>query len=177
VNTDRRPLRIEVVCTGNICRSPLAHRLIEKRAAERGIARSISVESSGTGAWHVGEDADSRMRRTAARHGLDLHHRSRQMGRDDLESADIVLAMSPGHVRELRALARRGDTEIDGKLLLLRQFDPAIGGDAANPIDRARAPEVPDPYYDGDDGFERVFEIVNRSVDLFLDYIEERHLT
>lgn len=147
--------------------------MIEKLAAERGIDHLISVESSGTGAWHVGDDADPRMRRTAARHGLDLHHRARRTAQHDLEEADILLAMSLGHLNELRSMARRARIDISGKLYLFRQFDPELGADRSTRIETGRAPEVPDPYYGGDEGFERVYAMVERSAAVLLDQIEE----
>ena len=150
--------------------------MIEKLAVERGIDHLISVESSGTGAWHVGDDADPRMRRTAARHGLDLHHRARRTDRHDLEEADILLAMSPGHLNELRSMARRAGIDISGKLYLFRQFDPDLGADTSRLVDTGRAPEVPDPYYGGDEGFERVYRMVERGAAVQLDRIEAGHL-
>ena len=171
MNDREKKIRIQVVCTGNICRSPLAHRVIERFAAERAIDRPLEVESSGTGAWHIGEEVDPRMRKTAARHGLKLRHRAQRTSTRDLVEADIVLAMSPEHVRELRSLSRRTEVDIDRKLYLLRQFDPDLGADAEHRVDHDRAPEVPDPYYGGDDGFERVYTMVERSVDVLLDQI------
>lgn len=147
--------------------------MIEKLAAERGFDGTISVESSGTGAWHVGDDADPRMRRTAERHGLSLHHRARRTSQTDLEEADILLAMSPEHLRELKTLARRAGLEIEHKLYLFRQFDPDLGAEAEEILDIDRASEVPDPYYGGDDGFERVYRIVERSATVLLDRIEK----
>lgn len=150
--------------------------MIEKLAVERGIDHLISVESSGTGAWHVGDDADPRMRRTAARHGLDLHHRARRTDQHDLEEADILLAMSPGHLNELRSMARRAGIDISRKLYLFRQFDPDLGAETDRLVDTGRAPEVPDPYYGGDEGFERVYRMVERSAAVLLDRIEAGRL-
>ena len=167
----QKKIRIQVVCSGNICRSPLAHRVIEKLAAERSLAGRLEVESSGTGAWHVGDDADPRMRKTAAQHGLTLHHRARKTSQRDLVDADILLAMGPDHVRELTSLARRSGIDLDGKLYLLRQFDPDLGATAGTRLEIDRVPEVPDPYYGGDGGFEEVYAIVVRSARVFLDQI------
>lgn len=150
--------------------------MIEKLATERGLDHLISVESSGTGAWHVGDDADPRMRRTAARHGLELHHRAQRTEQRDLEEADILLSMSPGHLSELQAMARRAGIDIADKLYLFRQFDPELGADSNTLVDTERAPEVPDPYYGGNDGFERVYRMVERSAAVLLNQIEEGHL-
>ncbi len=145
--------------------------MIEKIASERGMDGSISVESSGTGAWHVGENADGRMRRTARRHGLDLHHLARRVTTQDLAESDLLIAMSPGHLRDLRSLASRARIEVDHKLYLLRQFDPELGAHEGEYLDASRVPEVPDPYYGGDQGFEDVYAIVERSATLLLDHI------
>jgi protein-tyrosine phosphatase len=155
------------VCSGNICRSPLAHRMLEHQARERGLDHLIEVESSGTGAWHVGEDADPRMRRTAARHGLTLHHPARAFRTGDLTDRDIIFAMDRGHYREIRALAR-GD--LPG-LYLFRQFDPDYADDGIGPVENA--PDVPDPYYGGDNGFEKVYRMVERTCRRILDEIEK----
>ena len=79
--------------------------------------------------------------------------------------------MGPDHVRELTSLARRSGIDLDGKLYLLRQFDPDLGATAGTRLEIDRVPEVPDPYYGGDGGFEEVYAIVVRSARVFLDQI------
>lgn len=157
-------LKIMFVCTGNICRSPLAHRLFEKKAAERGLADTFHVESSGTDAYHVGEQADSRMRSTARDHGLDLHHFSQRLRRSDLEEFDLIFVMAGNH---RRAVSRMTDSiDVINKLYLFREFDPAVN-------ERLRTPDVPDPWYGSREGFEEVWHIVDRTCDVILDRIEE----
>tara|TARA_B100000614_G_scaffold200590_1_gene181799 strand:- start:107 stop:598 length:492 start_codon:yes stop_codon:yes gene_type:complete len=155
------------VCTGNICRSPLAHRLLEKEAADRGLSDRLSVESSGTGGWHIGEDVDARMRRTAARRGVDLHHPARQLERRDLTDYDLLFAMARGHYRDIH---RMGNGSLDGKLYVFRQFDPEVSSDGSLPAPRS-APDVPDPYYGGPDGFENVYDMVERTCRRIVDEI------
>ncbi len=136
----------------------------------------IEVESSGTGAWHVGEDADPRMRRTAAKHGLTLHHPAQAFRKGDLSDSDIIFAMDRGHYREIRALAKRAlptvssDRNILSRLYLFRQFDPEYADDGTAPLEGA--PDVPDPYYGGDHGFEKVYQMVERTCRRILDEIE-----
>lgn len=132
------------VCTGNICRSPLA----EAHFADLGGAGAVRVDSAGIGNWHAGEPADARMRRTAQRHGLTIRHRARMIESSDIESFDLILAMDRTHHRHLVAMAPR---EHKHKVRMFREFDPAGNGD------------VPDPYYGGDTGFEHVWEIVDRT--------------
>lgn len=162
-------MRIMFVCTGNICRSPLAHRMLEKQARERGLADRITVESTGTDHWHVGEEVDSRMRRTAAAHGLKLSHRARQIGAEDLRDSDLVLAMSAGHLRALHSLQRRAGGLNGTAVRLFREFDPQVSGSQ-------RVPDVPDPYYGGESGFEEVYRIVERTCSALLDALERGEL-
>ncbi|MCG8480095.1 MAG: low molecular weight phosphotyrosine protein phosphatase [Spirochaetales bacterium] len=171
-------LTIMFVCSGNICRSPLAHRVLERQAAERGIA--VSVESSGTGSWHVGEEVDSRMRATAARRGLTVSHRARRLSRSDVERYDLLFAMGSNHYRDIASLGRRGGSaDLAQRLYLFRQFDPDAArrsGSALLPIPPEAALDVPDPYYGGTDGFEEVYEIVDRTCGTILDAIADGSL-
>jgi protein-tyrosine phosphatase len=165
------------VCTGNICRSPLAHRVLERDLSDRGLSDTVSVESSGIGGWHVGEDADARMRRTAGRHGVTLHHPARRLSQRDLERYTLIFAMARGHYRDIRSMI--GNPESDGihvptergALYLFRQFDPALGADL--PIAAREAEDVPDPYYGGPEGFEDVFAMVERTTATIADHIRE----
>ena len=161
-----KPVRIMFVCSGNICRSPLAHRMLEKQAQERGVASLIEVESSGTDSYHVGDEADRRMRGTARNHGWTFSHRARQFQTEDLKRYDLVFAMDRGHLREI---SRRGQSN-DGwraRVHLFREFDP----DASGPENTAGR-DVPDPYYGGPQGFEEVYRIVERTCGVILDALE-----
>lgn len=143
--------RIMFVCSGNICRSPLAHRHFEAEVTAAGVDEEFSVESSGLGSWHVGENADPRMRATARGHGLEVNHRARQLSREDLEEYDLILVMERSHKRQIERRVR--DPEIMEKVRLFREWDPKAEPGA----------EVPDPYYGGDDGFETVYRMVERT--------------
>ena len=115
--------------------------------AGEGLASEFVIDSAGTAGYHVGERPDRRTLATARERGVDLPSRARQFQREDFDRFDLVLAMD----RDNRdALLRLAANELArGKVLLLRSFDPDAELDA----------EVPDPYYGGSDGFERVFEI------------------
>lgn len=143
----RTNVRICFVCLGNICRSPTAEGVMEVALAEAGLAARVTIDSAGTGAWHVGELPDPRTRAAAARRGIDLRHRARQFRRDDFVRFDLVLAMDVANHRALLALAP--DAAARDKVRLFRSFDPAAPADA----------EVPDPYYGDGDGFEHVLDI------------------
>ncbi len=156
----RTPVRILFVCLGNIVRSPLAEGLFRHLAAARGVSEKYEVDSAGIGSWHVGEPPDPRMRKTAARHGVHYDHVARQFRRDDFDRFDLILVMDAGNHAAL--LAKQPAPEVQAKIRFLREFDPQGGAKA----------EVPDPYYGGMEGFERVYQIVERSVRGLLDALE-----
>ena len=140
-------------------RSPLAENLFLHQAEQAGVSDRFEVDSAGTGAWHVGESPDPRMRRVAASHGLNYTGRARQFRAEDLENFDLIIAMDRENLSDLQRLARSQDAA--QKIRLLREFDP-FGSPQAG---------VPDPYYGGIDGFEEVYQIVDRSTQKLLDAI------
>jgi len=143
------PTRVLFVCLGNICRSPAAEAVFASLAAEAGVADAFAVDSAGTGAWHVGEPADSRMRRAASRRGVEITSIARQVTPRDFDAFDLVVAMDGSNLATLSRMAPQAER---GKLVLLRDFEP--GG---------RGKDVPDPYYGGSRGFEDVLDIVTRA--------------
>jgi protein-tyrosine phosphatase len=149
------------VCLGNIVRSPLAENLFLHLADQAGVGDKYLVDSAGTGSWHVGEQPDSRMRRVAADHGFEYSGRARQFERRDFDRFDLIIAMDRHNRSDLLKLAR---SEADrARVHLLREFDPLGGSNA----------EVPDPYYGGIDGFEKVFRIVERACNGLLESLQE----
>ena len=153
------PTRVLFVCLGNICRSPLAEGVFQHLVRERGLALHYHVDSAGTGAWHVGDSPDARSIAVASRNGVTLSSRARQVALTDFEGFDYVIAMDRQNLLDLRALAR--GSAGPAKLHLLREFDPEPG-------DR----QVPDPYYDGDEGFDRVYAMVRRACEGLLAALE-----
>ncbi|HUX52452.1 MAG TPA: low molecular weight protein-tyrosine-phosphatase [Spirochaetia bacterium] len=154
------PKRIMFVCSGNICRSPLAHAVFQDLVDRAGVSDRYIIESSGTSAYHAGDQADPRMRQTAHRHGVALDHRARQLMQQDLEEYDMILVMDRSNYTSVRSLTAfqslaSGKRYLE-KVRMFRDFDPAVtsGGGAA---------EVPDPYYGDMGDFEQVFEIVMRT--------------
>ncbi|MFN2643637.1 MAG: low molecular weight protein-tyrosine-phosphatase [Burkholderiales bacterium] len=127
------------VCTGNICRSPTAEAVLRHLAAEEGI--ELEIASAGIGDWHVGAPPDERAQKHAKERGYDLSTlRAKQVTKQDFERFDLILAMDRGHLRALTRLAPPAERH------KIRLF--AVGED------------VPDPYYGGPEGFERVLDLV-----------------
>jgi protein-tyrosine phosphatase len=142
-----KPRRLLFVCSGNICRSPLAEALFRRFAQDEGLEGAFELDSAGTHDLHEGDQADPRTRRVAKRHGVRVDSIARPVRDSDFRSFDLILAMDRGHLRELRARAPQGDRE---KIRLMRDFDePGSGAD------------VPDPYYGGEDGFEEIFGMLS----------------
>lgn len=153
-------MRLLFVCLGNICRSPTAEGVMRHKLQLAGLADQVLVDSAGTGAWHVGKAPDPRTRAAAEQRGYLLHElRARQVQAEDFVRFDLILAMDHDNLRELRRLRQaQGAAELD---LFLRR-----GGLAEH--------EVPDPYYGGADGFERVLDMVELACDRLIEQIRER---
>ncbi|MFJ9894084.1 low molecular weight protein-tyrosine-phosphatase [Streptomyces sp. NPDC091280] len=153
--------RVSFVCTGNICRSPIAESVFRARVEEAGLGDRIEVESAGTGGWHEGDGADPRAVAVLAEHGYDTNHVARQFQASGFARLDLVVALDSGHRKTLRHLA---PTEQDAeKVRLLRSYDPAAGDDL----------DVPDPYYGALDGFEECLEMVEAASEGLLAAVRE----
>ncbi|KVD73944.1 phosphotyrosine protein phosphatase [Burkholderia sp. ABCPW 14] len=133
------------VCLGNICRSPTAEGVMRHQVAAAGLDGSISVDSAGTGDWHVGDAPDARAQQAARARGYDLSAlRARQIGRADFERFDLVLAMDSANFAELH---KRCPSQYRGKVRLLMEY-----------ASDASAREIADPYFGGARGFEQVLD-------------------
>ncbi len=151
-------LHVSVVCSGNICRSPIGEQVLRAALAEAGLADRIRVSSAGTGDWHVGQGANPRAVRVLRRAGYPSDHVAHQISALELVDIDLVLAADRGHLRELRRL-----TDDPDKIRLLRSFDPAADSD-----------EVPDPYYGPDSGFDDVLAMTEAAVPGVVDELRRR---
>jgi protein-tyrosine phosphatase len=135
------------VCLGNICRSPTAHGVFQGMVDSHGFSESISVDSAGTGDWHIGHSPDQRTALVAQTKGYDLSTlRARLVTSDDFDQFDYIIAMDKANLSDLNAM--RPD-HYTGHLSLFLDFS-----------EQADYSEVPDPYYGGDNGFELVFNLV-----------------
>ncbi|MFJ4712870.1 low molecular weight protein-tyrosine-phosphatase [Streptomyces sp. NPDC088785] len=154
------PFRVCFVCTGNICRSPMAEHVFRRHVEEAGLDGLVEVDSAGTDGWHEGDGADPRTVRVLREGGYPSAHTARQFHADRFDRLDLVIALDSGHLRALRRLAPTPrDAE---KVRLLRSYDPAADG-----------PDVPDPYYGSLDGFEECLRMVEAASGGLLDAVRE----
>ena len=150
-----RPYRVTFVCSGNICRSPMAEVVFASMVVDAGLGDRVVVDSAGTGDWHVGERADDRALTALAVRGYDgSSHRARQFDAGDFATTDLVVALDAGHAKALRSWAST-KTHAD-KVVLLRSFDSGLPASAADHL-----LDIADPYYGGSEGFDEVFEQVH----------------
>ncbi|MCP2298475.1 protein-tyrosine phosphatase [Nocardia amikacinitolerans] len=147
-------LHVSFVCTGNICRSPMAEKMFAHHLRLAGLADRVRVSSAGTGSWHVGDDADPRTTETLLKYGYPTGHVAAVVGADH-RAADLLIALDTGHER---ALARLGVPSDRRKLL--RSFDPGADG-----------PDVPDPYYGTAADFELVRAQIEAAIPGLLDWV------
>ena len=142
------PLRLLIVCLGNICRSPMAEGALRARLPAAGLSNDILVDSAGTGAWHAGEPPDARTIATAARHGVDISDlRARQLRADDFTRFDWLLCADRNNLCDVSALAPvQGHARTALLLPWAGLSDPA---------------DIPDPYTGGVADFERVWQLVD----------------
>lgn len=153
--------RVLMVCMGNICRSPTAEGVLRARLAAAGLEGQVEVDSAGTHDYHVGAPPDHRSQDHAARRGVDLSTlRARQVCAGDFERFDLLLAMDRDNL-ELLEEACPGP-HLRHKLGLLMGFDP-----------EARSEVVPDPYYGGAAGFERVLDLVEAASDGLVKHLAQ----
>lgn len=154
-----KPVRVLFVCLGNICRSPAAEGVMRALVDERGEGAMWVIDSAGTGNYHIGDLPDRRMRVHARRRGYELTHRCRQVGEGDFDDFDLIVGMDAMNLRNLRALAPMPEGE--GKIVGMGEFF-----DIATRYDY-----VPDPYYEGAEGFELVLDLLQNGCGRLYDEI------
>jgi protein-tyrosine phosphatase len=152
-------IRLLVVCTGNICRSPTGEGVLRHLAKARGLDDRIDVASAGTHDYHVGDPPDSRTLKHAAKRGYDFSaQRAAQVTEQDFHDFDYILAMDRTHLRILRAMEPAG---AKAKLGLFLEASAKWKGE-----------DVPDPYYGGVEAFEHVLDMVEEAAGRWLDRFE-----
>ena len=156
-------VKVLFVCMGNICRSPTAHGVFRDLVERSRLQDRIVIDSAGTHAYHVGEPPDKRAQATARERGIDMSDLiARRAEPEDFRDYDYVIAMDQDNYHALSAICPPG---LEDKLYLLMDFAPHM-----------RTREVPDPYFGGASGFERVFELVTAGAQGLLEEIRRRHL-
>lgn len=143
-----KKIRVLFVCLGNICRSPAAQGVFEALVEREGKHYLFEIDSAGTGNYHTGELPDRRMRVHARQRGYDLTHRARQFRTLDFDDFDVIVAMDDSNYRHLQLMARTSDDE--KKIVKMGDY---IGNSY-------RYDYVPDPYYEGSEGFELVLDLL-----------------
>jgi protein-tyrosine phosphatase len=144
-------MKILFVCLGNICRSTMAEGIFKHKIKQLGLSK-IDADSAGTGAWHIGSDPDHRTLETLQKHGITYFHKGRQVKSSDAMQFDYILAMDESNYKDLQSIL---PTSYEN-LYMIRDFDPEGPGD------------VPDPYYGGNSGFEKVYQLLDRSIEAFI---------
>jgi len=153
-------IKVLFVCMGNICRSPTAEGVFRRRAEENQLEQRIDIDSAGTHAYHVGDPPDRRATQAALKRGVDLSsQRARRVNDNDYEDFDFILAMDADN---LEILTSNCPEEHGHKLSLFLDF--AQGVDVS---------EVPDPYYGGTKGFDRVLDLIELASDGFLNHVKK----
>ena len=152
--------KILFVCLGNICRSPAAEGIFKQKIKERELENFFLVDSAGTGSWHVGDLPDRRMRTTALARGIKLTSRSRQIEENDLYQFDQILVMDKDNLEAVKSLTKDDMNPVNSKIKLILSYSK-----------NSQLDEVPDPYYGGQNGFEKVLDLLNDAIDELIDSI------
>ena len=150
--------KILFVCLGNICRSPAAEGIFKKKIKDRELENLFVVDSAGTGGWHVGNLADRRMREAALSRGIELTSRSRKIDDNDLYEFDHILVMDKDNLNAVKSLIKDNTYPINSKIKLILSYSK-----------KSQLDEVPDPYYGGQNGFERVLDLLDDAIDELID--------
>ena len=150
--------KILFVCLGNICRSPAAEGIFKQKIKDRDLENLFVVDSAGTGGWHVGNLADPRMRATALSRGIELTSRSRQIEENDLYEFDYILVMDKDNLHAVKSLIQDKQDQVNSKIQLILSYSKV-----------SQLDEVPDPYYGGQNGFDKVLDLLDNAIDGLID--------
>ena len=148
------------VCLGNICRSPAAEAIFLDLINKKGLNDCFIVDSAGTGSWHIGKKADTRMRIASKKRGVEILSRARQINSNDFEKFNYIVAMDDSNFQNIIDLKSRESLSDFSSIKKIQNFRSIF-----------QEIEVPDPYFGGDEGFDHVLDILEDSVSVFLDTI------
>ncbi len=155
-----KKISVLFVCLGNICRSPAAEAIFISLLEKKGLTDAFIIDSAGTGSWHVGKKADSRMRIAAERRDIKILSRARQITTKDFAEFNYILAMDDSNFSNIQDLKNRTLSTDFASIKKIQNFRSVYNED-----------EVPDPYFGGDEGFDHVLDILEDSVGGFLESI------
>lgn len=155
-------IQVLFVCLGNICRSPLAEGIMNQKLREAGLADQVAVSSAGTGTWHLGHAPDERTVRVARANGITLDSIAQHLEEKPFEAYDYIVAMDENNRRDIEDWDR--EQAHRHKIFLMREFDPEANDALA----------VPDPFMGGEEDFDSIFKVLNRSIDAFIQYLEKQ---
>lgn len=160
----KKPSKYSVlfVCLGNICRSPAAQAVMQAMVDERGLTDRFFIDSAGIGGWHIGDLPDKRMRVHARPRGYELTHRARKVNSADFEDFDLIVGMDATNVDDLRQMA--ATIEQQDKVVMMGDYIRQY----------PNYDYVPDPYYEGSEGFELVLDLLEDACDNLLNRIIEQ---
>ncbi len=148
------------VCLGNICRSPAAEAVFLNLIKIKGVESKYVVDSAGTGGWHVGRSADSRMRAAAKRRNIPIRSIARQITSEDLNTFDLILTMDAENFADVKRLAQETNPHLIEKIRPILSY-----------AKRADLQNVPDPYYGGEAGFEKVLDLLQDACEGLLEEV------
>ncbi|WP_232662012.1 low molecular weight protein-tyrosine-phosphatase [Pseudonocardia sp. TRM90224] len=156
MSATHKRLHVVFVCTGNICRSPIAEKVFAQELEDAGLDDDVQVTSAGTGGWHIGSPADDRAVRLLRAEGYADEHSARQIDAEQL-AADLIVALDNSHRRTVQSMVPEPE-----RVRLLRSFDPSAPPGA----------EVPDPYYGPDEGFGEVLAMVRAATPGLIEWVK-----
>ena len=161
--TESKKYSILFICLGNICRSPAAQAVMQRLVDERGLTERFFIDSAGIGGWHIGDLPDKRMRVHARPRGYELTHRARRVQASDFEDFDIIVGMDAANVDDLNSLSATIEQQNKVQMMgdYIRQYP--------------NYDYVPDPYYEGSEGFELVLDLLEDACDNLLNRILEQN--
>jgi len=164
-------IKVLFVCLGNICRSPTAHGVLERKLAMAGLANLVEVDSAGTAPWHIGKQPDLRSQQAARKRDYDLSHlRARQAIADDFFEFDYVLAMDNQNLENLQGIVPAGRADNSAELSRVKSQPELFLATFSS----QGLTQVPDPYYGGDEGFEAVLDMVEDACDQLIMEIRKK---